>query len=255
MLKDKSLQELVGAYYEEATPSLRNAIITKSMPLLKSIIGKIPNPGNTLTQYEDLESTGIMGLLQALDNYDPSRNVQFTTFAYYRIRGSVIDYLRSVDELARSDRSNYGKARQAISDLQQKLGRQPRDEEVAEKLDMPLEKYRRLLSNIQCRALLSIDKPAGEDGEKSTMAMYLEDENIERPDAGLDRESTSQQLQTAIKDLGERDQLILALYYYENLTLNEIAILLGLTEARISQIIGKLLLQLKNSLPESEMVG
>lgn len=255
MMKDKSLQELVLTYYDEPTPSLRNAIISKSMPLLKSIIGKIPNPDNTLTQYEDLENTGIMGLLQALDKYDPTREVQFTTFAYYRIRGSVIDYLRSVDELARSDRSNYGKARQAINDLQQKLGRQPKDEEVANELDLPLEKYLRLLSNIQRRALLSIDKPMyGEDSE-STMAMFLEDENVERPDAHLDRESTSEQLQAAIKDLGERDQLILALYYYENLTLNEIAILLGLTEARISQIVGKLLLQLKSSLPEGEMIN
>jgi RNA polymerase sigma factor for flagellar operon FliA len=252
MIKDQSLQDLVAAYCEEATPGLRNAIITQSMPLLKSIIGKIPNPDSTLTQYEDLENTGIMGLLQALDNYDSSREVQFTTFAYYRIRGNIIDYLRSVDELPRSDRSNYGKARQTISDLQQKLGRQPKDEEVAEELEMPLDKYRRLLCNVQRRALLSIDSPVYGDDKQGTLAMFLEDEHIERPDAELDRESTSEQLQTAIGELEERDQLILALYYYEDLTLNEIALLLGLTEARISQIVGKLLLQLKSTLSAGE---
>ncbi|HYW34250.1 MAG TPA: FliA/WhiG family RNA polymerase sigma factor [Balneolaceae bacterium] len=254
-MKDQSLQELVDAYCEEPTQGLRHAIITKAMPLLKSIIGKIPNPNNTLTQYEDLENTGIMGLLQALDNYDSSRDVQFSTFAYYRIRGNIIDYLRSVDELPRNDRSNYGKARQAISDLQQKLGRKPSDEEVAEELDMSLEKYRQLLSNVQRRAVLSIDKPVYGEGDGGTLGMFLENKNIERPDAQLDRESVSEQLEAAIENLKERDRLILALYYYEDLTLNEIAILLGLTEARISQIVGELLLQLKNALPQSEMIS
>lgn len=255
MLKDQSLQEIVLAYCEEATPSLRHAIITKSMPLLKSIIGKIPNPDHVLNQYEDLENTGVMGLLQALDKYDPSRDVKFTTFAYYRIRGNIIDYLRSIDELPRKARTNYGKARQTIDNLQQKLGRQPKDEEVAEEMEMSLNKYRRLLSNVQRRAVLSINKPiSGKEGE-DTMVMLLEDESVEAPDARLDQESVSEQLQAAIEKLKERDRLILALYYYEDLTLNEIAVLLGLTEARISQIVGKLLLQLKSTLSASEMLG
>lgn len=252
---DRTLQELVDLYCEEATSGLRLAIITKAMPLLKSIIGKIPSPDNSLTQYEDLENTGIMGLLQALNKYDASRGVQFTTFAYYRIRGNIVDYLRSVDELPRNDRSNYGKARRAINNLQQKLNRQPNDEEVAKELEMPLDKYRKLLRNVQRRAILSIDAPAYRDENESSLGMFLEDENVERPDAQLDRQSVSEQLQTAIEKLGERDQLILALYYYEDLTLKEIAILLGLTEARISQIVGKLLLQLRNTLSETEIVS
>lgn len=254
-MEDQTLQELVDAYCEEATQSLRNAIITKSMPFLKSIIGKIPNPGSTLTQYEDLEETGIIGLLQALDKYDHSRNVQFTTFAYYRIRGNIVDYLRSVDEVPRNVRTNYGKARQAVSDLQQQLGRQPNDDEVAEELDMTLEKYRKLLSNIQRRTVLSMDKPAYGDENEDTLGMLLKDEDNDPPDARLNRESVSKQLQIAIGKLKERDRLVLALYYYEDLTLNEIALLLGLTEARISQIIGKLLLQLKSTLSEDEMVS
>lgn len=254
-MKERSLQELVNAYCEDSTEGLRHAIITKATPLLKSIIGKIPKPDNALASYEDLESAGIMGLLQALDNYDCSRDTQFNTFAYYRIRGNIIDYLRSIDELPRTHRSNYGKAQQAMRYLQQRLGRMPRDQEVAEELDMSLDKYHQLLRNVQQRVVLSIDKPMYGEDQEGTLGTFLEDESMESPDAKLDRESISQQLQDAIEELGERDRLILALYYYEDLTLSEIAVLLKLTEARISQIVGKLLLQLKNTLSMGEMVS
>lgn len=244
----KSLQELVNAYCDEPTQGLRDAIITEAIPLVKSIIGKINSPDTPLSQYEDLKSAGIMGLLQALDSYDCSRDIKFNTFAYYRIRGNIIDYLRSIDQLPRTTRTSYGKAQQVMNELQQQLGRQPKDEEVAEKLEMPLEDYHQLLSDVQKRAVLSLDQELFGDEDGQSMSNYLEDENIEAPDAQMDRESTSKQLQSAIKDLKERDRLILSLYYYEDLTLNEIAVLLGLTEARISQIVGKLLLSLKSSM-------
>ncbi len=250
---EKSLQELVNAYCNEPTQGLRDAIITEAIPLVKSIIGKISRPDTPLSQYEDLKSAGIMGLLQALDNYDCSRDIKFNTFAYYRIRGNIVDYLRSIDELPRTTRSTYGKAQKVMNDLQQELGRQPKDEEVANELDMSLDDYHKLLSSVQKRAVLSLDQELYGDEEGSeTMTRYLEDEKIEQPDAELDRRSVSKQLQGAIKQLKERDRLVLSLYYYEDLTLNEIAVLLGLTEARISQIVGKLLLNLKSTL-EPEM--
>lgn len=245
---DKSLQELVDAYCQDPTQGLRNAIITEAMPLVKSIIGKIRNPDTPLSQQEDLESAAILGLLQALENYDCAKDIKFNTFSYYRIRGSVIDYLRSIDELPRSDRASYGKAREIMSQLQQELGRQPSDEEVARTMDISLDEYYELLSNVQQRAVLSLDSKVYEENSSTTLSDRLEDGNIERPDAGLDRSSISSQLQSAIKELGERDRLVLSLYYYEDLTLREIAALLGLTEARISQIVGKLLLQLKSTL-------
>lgn len=254
-MKDQSLQELVEVYCEEPAQGLRHAIITEAMPLLKSIIGKIPRPDNALAQYEDLESAGIMGLLQALDKYDDSQNIKFNTFAYYRIRGNIIDYLRSIDQLPRTDRTNYGKAQQAMQSLQQKLGRKPTDEEVADELDMSIKKYQKLLSNVQQRAVLSIDNSAYGENHAGAIGMFIEDKNIEQPDAKLDRNSVSNQLQSAIEELDERNRLILALYYYEDLTLNEIAVLLGLSEARISQIVGKLLLQLKNNLNMNELVN
>ncbi|SMO59114.1 FliA/WhiG family RNA polymerase sigma factor [Fodinibius sediminis] len=245
---DKSLQELVNAYCDEPTQGLRHAIITEAIPLVKSIIGKISRPDTPLSQYEDLESAGVMGLLQALDNYDCSKDIQFNTFAYYRIRGNIIDYLRSIDELPRTARKTYGEAQEVMRRLQQELGRQPEDEEVAAEMGISLEEFHKLLSSVQQRAVLSLDQQVFEDSEGSTLSSTIEDEQVEQPDAELNRKSMSKELEMAIKELKERERLILSLYYYEDLTLNEIAVLLGLTEARISQIVGKLLLSLRSSL-------
>lgn len=243
-----SLQELVNSYVEQPTQGLRNAIITQAMPLVKSIVGKIKRPDNALSQYEDLESAGVMGLLQALDNYDSDKNIQFNTFAYYRIRGNIIDYLRSIDEMPRLQRANYGKAQEVTSRLQQELGRDPEEQEVADALEISVSDYRKILETVQQRAFLSLDNEGYGEEKGTSLASMIEDPNSVSPDAELDRESVAERIQSAIKNLKERDRLVLALYYYEDLTLNEIAQLLGLTEARISQIIGKLLLQLKSRL-------
>lgn len=245
---EKSLQELVDAYCDEATQALRDAIITEAIPLVKSIIGKINCPDTPMAQFEDLESAGIIGLLQALDNYDCSRDIKFSTFAYYRIRGNIVDFLRSIDQLPRTTRTHYGEARQMIRELQQKLGREPNDHEVASEMEISVEKYRKLLSDVQVRAALSLDQKLFDNDDTQKISNYIEDKNVDQPDANLEREGTSQELHSALKGLKKRDRLILSLYYYEDLTLKEIAVLLGLTEARISQIVGKLLLTLRSAL-------
>lgn len=248
---EESLQDLVEAYCDEPTTGLRNAIISKAMPLVRSIVGKINHPDNPLSQYEDLESVGIMGLLQALDGYDPEQNVKFNTFAYYRIRGNVIDYLRKIDQMPRIKRANYGKAQDAMQRLMQKLGREPEDSEVARELDMSLEDYQKLLATVQQRSVLSLDhKKYSNDESETELQDFIADQQFELPDVNLERSELEKKLSTEIQKLKERDRLILALYYYEDLTLSEIAALLQLTEARISQIVGKLLLQLKSRLHE-----
>lgn len=202
---EKSLQELVDAYCDEPAQALRDAIITEAIPLVKSIIGKINCPDTPMAQFEDLESAGIIGLLQALDNYDCSRDIQFSTFAYYRIRGNIVDFLRSIDQLPRTTRTNFGEARQVIRDLQQKLGREPNDHEVASEMDMSVEKYRKLLSDVQVRAALSLDQSLFDNDDTQKVSNYIEDKNIDQPDANLEREGTSQELQSALKALKERD--------------------------------------------------
>jgi RNA polymerase sigma factor for flagellar operon FliA len=247
-----TLQDLVNEYCDHPTPALRNAIIEKSIPLVKSIVGKINRPDNALALYEDLESAGILGLLQALDNYNADQKVQFNTFAYYRIRGNVIDYLRKIDEVPRMQRTTFGKAQEIMNRLTQEYGREPEDSEVARELEISLDDYNKLLMTVQQRSVLSLDYESGDEGSTNLGSM-IEDTDSDQPDARIIAEGMQLKLKEHIKKLKERDRLILALYYYEDLTLSEIAVLLGLTEARISQLVGKLLLQLRNALSRESL--
>jgi len=250
---NKSLQELIELYCKDPAPGLRNSIISKSMPLIRSIIGKISRPDQPLTQLEDLESAGIYGLLQAMDSYDCDRNIQFNTFAYYRIRGNIVDYLRSIDQLPRKQRKSYGEVQRVIDQISQVLGREPSDEEVAEELNMDMEDYHKLLSNVQQRSVLSLDSPAYDDDSYSLYDLQ-EDPDSETPDQDLVKTERTQALKKKIGTLKERERLILMLYYYEDMTMSEIALLLELTEARISQIVGKILIKLKAELNEEQIM-
>lgn len=247
------LQNLVSEYKANPTSSLKNLIVKESIPLVKSIVGKVNSPNSPLCDRDDLINIGATGLLQALDNYTLDKEVKFNTFAYYRIRGSIIDYLRSVDELSRTNRARYGSAQETTSYLQQKLGRNPLDHEVAEEMGLELNDYHKLLSKVQQRVALSLDVSVNSNSE-SSLSERIEDLNFELPDQSIINEEDTQELKRAIKSLTEREQVILALYYYEECTLREIAESLSLSEARISQIIGKILVTLKATLKELVLV-
>lgn len=246
-MAEKNLQELAELYCQNPTRGLKNAIISKSMPLIRSIIGKINIPDQPLTQQEDIESVGISGLLQAMDSYDCDRNIKFNTFVYYRIRGNIIDYLRKIDQLPRKKRKDYGEVKRAIQELSQTLGREPTDDEVADKLDMDIEDYRQLLTNVQTRNALSLDTTFNGEDSDSFYAVH-ENQEVEAPDQELLKTEQAARLKEKIGQLNERNRLILTLYFYEDMTMNEVALLLELSEARISQLIGKILLQLKQDL-------
>lgn len=248
-----SLQELVSAYKTKRSSSLKDKILTESLPLVKSIVGKINSPKTPLWDKDDLINIGVIGLLQSLESYSLGKDVQFNTFAYYRIRGSIIDYLRSIDELSRTNRSRFGAAQEAIRVLQQQLGRTPHDHEVATEIDLDISSYEKLLSNVQQRVALSLDLDYNPESDTS-LVNRIEDHNFDLPDQGILDNENSEQLKFAIQKLSERERLILALYYYEEYTLREIADNLDLSEARISQIIGKMLLTLKSSLKEYVLV-
>ena len=188
-----------------------------------------------------------------MESYDCSRNIQFNTFAYYRIRGSIVDYLRSIDQLPRKQRKNYGEVQKAVEQLSQILGREPSSQEIADELDMDIEDYYKLLSNVQQRNVLSLDSPAYDADSVSYYETQV-DPNSEVPDNNLEKKERTNAIMKKIGELKERDRLILMLYYYEDMTMSEIALLLELTEARISQIVGKLLLQLRQELTKEEVV-
>ncbi len=245
----EDLQELVDRYLDNPTPPNREAVVVAAVPLVRSIIGRINVPDHLLASHEDLENTGLIGLLQALDSYDPSKGAKFVTHAYRRVQGSLIDYLRSIDVLSRGKRKKIAEAQHASEQLRQIMGQEPRDQDVADFMGISLEKYHRLLTEAQRRFSLSLYHQHGDEGDR-TMLDTLADGEATAGFEQIEHESLVSFVEEVIETLPERQQTILGLYYMENLTLREIGEILDLTEARISQILGKILLNLRSRLTE-----
>lgn len=241
------LQQLVEQYVADPSAANREAVVLAAVPLVRSIVGRLSVPDHPLASREDLENVGLMGLLQALDGYDPNRGTPFVSFAYGRIRGALIDYLRSIDALPRERRRKLAELQQAIDTLRQTLGGEPDDQDVADYMGISLQEYYALLTDAQRRFALSLQDTLGDDGDQSVLET-IPNEEAQQQFEEIDRNSLIEYISKLIQRLPEREQNILALYYYENLTLREIAQLLGLTEARISQILGKTLLTLRTEL-------
>jgi RNA polymerase sigma factor for flagellar operon FliA len=244
---DRDLQPLVEDYLDEPTEPNREAVVMAALPLVRSIIGKISVPDHLLAAHEDLESVGVVGLLEALDNYDPEK-ARFATHAYRRIRGNVIDYLRSIDVLSREKRKKMGALQDAISTLRQMMGEDPSDEDVADYMGLSLDAYHELLRDAQRRFSLSLSRPVGD--EEQTMLDVLPNEDAESGFERFEKASTQKHLQDLIETLPERQQTILGLYYTEDLTLSEIGEVLDLSAARISQLLGKIQVTLQSKVEE-----
>jgi len=242
---DQDLQPLVEAYLDDPTEQNKEAVVMAALPLVRSIIGKISVPDHMLAEHEDLESVGIVGLLEALNNYDPEK-ARFATHAYRRIRGNVIDYLRSIDVLSRDKRKKIGAVQEAISTLRQMMGTEPADQDVADYMGLSLESYHELLRDAQRRFSLSLSYPVND--EDQTMVDVLPNEDAQENFERFEKASTQEHLQDLIETLPERQQTILGLYYTEDLTLSEIGEVLDLSAARISQLLGKIQLTLESKM-------
>ncbi len=247
----QDLQRLAVQYARDVTPKNRESVVVAAVPLVRSVVGRLNIPDHPLAAREDLENVGLLGLLQALNGFDPDRGTPFVSYAYGRIRGALVDYLRSIDALPRERRRRLAEAQQAIDTLRQKLSAEPSDESVAEYLDISLIEYHTLLRDAQCRFALSLHAPTDSDGEQTVLETIPNEETLKAFER-VDRNSLHAYIGTLVKELPEREQTILALYYYENLTLREIASLLSLTEARISQILGKILITLRARVNKSQ---
>ena len=249
-MSQPDLQDLVERYLDDPSPKNREAVVEASIPLVRSLIGRINVPDHLLASREDLENSGLIGLLQALDSYDPERGTKFVTHAYRRVQGALIDYLRSIDVLSRSKRKKIAEVQQAVEDLRQMMGTEPDNQDVADYLGIPLSEYHTLLTAAQRRFSLSLYNPLG-DEEGRTVLDTMPHKQSEAALEDLEKESLIAYVKDVIETLPERQQTILGLYYMENLTLREIGEVLDLTEARISQILGEILVTLRSKI-ESE---
>src|SRR5690348_8248336 len=201
----------------------------------------------------DLVSYGLLGLIGAIERYDPDRDIKFETYAIARIKGAIIDELRAIDWVPRSVRAKARAVEKAYSTLEASLHRTPTDAEVAEQMQISVGELQTIFNQVSFVGLVALDEmlSGGERGESSTLGDTLPDKG-EGPVAAFEVEEMKQILASAINRLGDREKIVLTLYYYEGLTLAEIGEVLGVTESRVCQIHTKAVLQLRSKLSDAE---
>src|SRR5690554_3937337 len=201
----QDLQSLAESHAAEPTPAHREAVVLAAVPLVRSIIGRLSIPDHPLASREDLEDVALLGLLQALDSYDPERGTPFVSYSYGRIRGALVDYLRSIDALPRERRRRLAEAQRAMETLRQTLGAEPSDEDVADFLGVSVSDYHSLLCDAQSRYALSLHESTGADTDQYLIETIENDDAAENFDQ-IDRESFYSYVTSLIKELPEREQ-------------------------------------------------
>jgi RNA polymerase sigma factor FliA len=203
----------------------------------------------------DLISYGLLGLISAIERFDPEREIKFETFAITRIKGSIIDELRSLDWVPRSVRSRAREIEKANALLEHRLQRAPSDAEIAEHLGLSVEEFQDSLVRISNTSVVALDElwtVSDASGDQVSLLDTIQDPQAIDPEQEMDASELKDRLADAIARLPEREKLVVALYYYENLTLREIGEVLGVTESRVSQLHTKAVLRLKSRLQQDE---
>jgi RNA polymerase sigma factor for flagellar operon FliA len=228
----------------------REELVLEYAPLVKQIANRLAARLPDNLDREDLIQAGMIGLLDAIEKYDPLRETQFRTYAEFRIRGAMLDDLRACDWIPRSVRENADRVGQAIAELQFELGRQPEEAEIADKLGISLAEYHALLLKSKAVPLLSLDSLGTYAGDEDQHHIFdvLEDPSCTDPLETLSLHELQERLAEAIEQLPEKEQLVLSLYYDDELNLKEIGAVLGITESRASQIRTQSIMRLRSAL-------
>jgi RNA polymerase sigma factor for flagellar operon FliA len=223
-------------------------------PLVKYVAGRVGTGLPAHVDVADLIQSGIFGLVDAIEKFEPERGLKFETYAMQRIRGAILDDLRSQDWVPRSVRSRARDVERALERLGGRLQRTPTDRELAAELKIGLGELRELYAQLQLTSVVALDEliAAGRNtgGAGSSLAESLPDEGAEDPIATLVDQDSRRQLADAIAQLAERDRVVVTLYYFENLTLAEIGKVLGVTESRVCQLHTRAVLRLRTKLNE-----
>jgi RNA polymerase sigma factor FliA len=249
---EMTTQDLWGQYLQSKDMDLKRRLVLQYMDLVRYVVSKfgLQQQGRAHgLEFDDVVHFGVLGLLTAIERYQPSQGVKFETYAVPRIRGSILDELRKLDWVPRSVRETARKVGKAAHEVMQESGREPLDEEIASKLSMTMEEFQKMIGSGSA-VVKSVEIVS-----ESQMAEPLDQTASEAP-SPLDRlgdEETRATLLEAVEALSERDRTVIALYYYEGLKFTEIAKILNLTEGRVSQIHSEVLRQLRNRLLAMEV--
>jgi RNA polymerase sigma factor for flagellar operon FliA len=227
---------------------LRDRLILTYAPLVKFVAGRLGSGLPAHVDEGDLVSYGLLGLIGAIERYDPDRDVKFETYAIARIKGSIIDELRAMDWVPRSVRARARDIERAIGELEAQSGRAPSEEEIAAKLGVSQDELGENLLEISRSSIAALDElwtVSSTGGDQVALIDTIEDTQGPEPQAALAQTEMREALGEAIARLPEREKLVVTLYYYEELTLREIGEVLGVTESRVSQLHTKAILRLK----------
>jgi RNA polymerase sigma factor for flagellar operon FliA len=245
MVQQANLSELIASYQASHDAQIREDLFMSCIPLIHYILGRMGISREIGTDYEDLVSQGLLGIIDAVDRYDPNFGTQFSTYAAVRIRGKILDYLRSLDWLSRTARNRSKVVQKAISELWVNLGQTPTEEQIAGYLGIEVDKVQLGLMDAS-KMIVSLDALMKEDDDEGgSFYDSFPDERQLNPSEIVDEEELKQELVKALVKLPQREQLLLSLYYYEELTFKEIGQVLNITESRVCQLHARALLTLK----------
>ena len=248
--EDRERAELWRRFKQDGDPRARERLVLAYAPLVKYVAGKMAAKLPAHVEQGDLVSYGLFGLIAAIERFDPERRVKFETFALRRIRGAMVDELRMLDWVPRGVRTKARQIQNANATLERRLGRAPTDAETAAALGLSADELHATLLDISTSSIVALDAvwaaPDGDD--RLSLHERVDDKKAVDPAEELDSRERREQLSDAIARLPERERLVIALYYYENLQLSEIAEVLGVTESRVSQLRTKAVLRMQAAL-------
>ena len=254
-VKEVELRELWRRYKDDGDAGARERLVVAYSPMVKFVAGRLGAGLPSHVEDADLISYGLMGLIGAIERFEPERGIKFETFAMTRIRGAIIDELRSLDWVPRSVRARAREIETAQAKLEHELQRAPSEAELAEKLGCSEEELQSSLLEIANSSVYALDELwaiSDSSGDQVSLLDTIPDAEAADPQQALDSGEVKERLTEAIATLPEREQVVIALYYYENLTLREIGDVLDVTESRVSQLHTKAVMRLKTQMLERD---
>jgi len=249
-------EPLVRQYLVSKTQRDKERVLNAYSPLVKYIIGRMNLPLNSVLNREDTYQFGVLGLMDALDRYDPEFNVSFKTFAYKRIHGAVVDAVRSNSLLSRDQMKTMRILLDCTARLQQELGRDPSPYEICSETGITEDNYFHLLQLSQMNFVIPLeDVKKDDEGESTLVRETIEDPEQKSPQMIFDEKILKRDLKQIVQELPERQRLVLALYFYEELTLFDIGQVLQISESRVSQIMNQTLVLIRKHLNQEKQTA
>jgi RNA polymerase sigma factor for flagellar operon FliA len=246
-----SIENLWREYKDTGSKVAKDKLLVEYAHLVKYITNRLAVNLPASVDRNDLLSSGILGLIKAVETFEPERGFKFETYAGHKIRGAILDELRALDWVPRSVRQKSRDLQRTFAKLENELGRIPYDDEVCEELGVSMKEYEDILSEVTPTTIISLEEAMpdrGSDSKELRIIDTIEDPGSDNPLKELGFTEVKNILKDAIANLPEKEKLVIALYHYEELTLKEIGVVLDITESRVSQIHSKAILKLRSKL-------